>query len=330
MSDLYKKLIGLYAVNSISDVQNNTNNIFLAQFKEAETLINNNKSFNDLKKEIENLKDLIEKNLLTIPMLTTSQQVHESLQFVLNLSIFDFRDLEQLQFQGKMNIVKDLIVKYFEGMWNANTVSYFETQVDKIIKSNYLFISYTNKDAKIINLKYKTLILEVADRYGLDKPLTQDDWDKRNLLALVLSRVLTKLCGLPATRIFYDRDDLEPGDRINDILPICYSSLQFLQLVSNRVFFYEQPNWTYMEYQKFNSKPPVKKAIFTIAGDALPQMPPFAYPGYKSWFDSATDQSLYRFIPKEWPEFEIMATDLAKTMKKFLYHDILVPTPEVL
>jgi hypothetical protein len=314
------RLIDLYAKTPIENIQKNTGNVYLNAFPEAESLIND-KQFHDLKSEIEEGKTVIEKGLLTQNLGLNS--LLESLEFLLSLSLFEFKDLERSKYEIKMTILSNIILRYFEDTWTDDQKAHFIDRV-KRIKCNYLFISYTNKDAKILNFKYQTLIRDAADKYRLSRPIKQDDWEKRNLLALVISSVLTSPGRLPESRVFFDRDDLEPGDRLKtEILPLCHGSLQLLQIVTNRVFMYEHTNWTFEEYSHFENGPPIRRSIFAVADTQPPQLPEFPYPGYQSWFNSVTINTLNQQIPNDLNAFEEMANTLSRTMRNFLYTDVL-------
>jgi hypothetical protein len=322
----YDKLILLYSKNTIKDILADKNAVYSTAFPDVEQLVERDKTFVDLKNEIQNLAELIEKRLLINDLGQDTKQVRASLTFALNISLFQFHDLDERLFLEKMQIIKDLILKRFESGWSTEVKEHFMTSFDRVINSKILFISYTNKDANIVNLKYKSLILEVIEKYGFDKPLKDEDWKKRNLVAMALSRVLSNVGGLPSTRIFFDRDDLEPGDKLKkEILPICNSSLQFLQIISSRVFLYEHLNWAYEEFSGFNGGKSKKKAIFTIVGNAIPPKPPFFNPDYQEWYQMATDDTLYEMIPETIVDFETTATRLAESMNKFLFQDVIEP-----
>jgi len=323
MTNQYNKLIDLYGRNSIQDIQNDVNQVYTNAFSEEG--IKNNKGFADLKKEIEDLAILAEENVWSTHLPFEIDQVTSAWKFMLNLILFEYRRLEPAQINSKIRIIKDLMIARYPE-WPPTMVQYLEKKIPDIVGSNYLFISYTNRDAKLINAKYRDLISEVIRVYNFDKPVTEKDWEEKNLLALALCRTLTERFNIPANRIFYDRDDLQTGDVLDKILPICGSSLQFLQLVSNQLFIYAEKNWTFEEYKAYNNKPgQPKKLMFTVAGEAHPTMPPIAYPGYKKWFNDAAETRLYKLIPGERLAFEEMAEDLVGNMRDYLFNDIFTP-----
>jgi hypothetical protein len=323
MTSQYKKLIELYGHYSISDIQNDVTQIYTKSF--SEETIKNDKGFADLKKEIEDLAALAEQNVWSTHLPFEVDQLTGAWKFMLNLILFEYRALEPLQINSKIRIIKDLMIQRYP-QWTPDLVQYLETKIPDIVGSNYLFISYTNRDAKLINAKYRDLIADVIKTYNFDKPVTEKDWEEKNLLALALCRTLTERFNIPANRIFYDRDDLQTGDVLDKILPICGSSLQFLQLISNQLFIYSEKNWTFEEYKAYSNKPgQPKKLMFTVAGEKHPTMPPIAYPGYKKWFNDAAEARLYKLIPAERLAFEEMAEGLVLNMREYLFNDIFTP-----
>src|SRR5687768_17303677 len=131
-----ERLIDLYAKTTIENIQKNTGNVYLNAFPDAENLIDD-KQFHDLKGEIAESKSFIEKGLLTRPLGINSLQ--ESLRFLLDLSIFEFKDLERSKYEAKMTIQADLIQRYFRDTWTDDQKAHFIDRIQRI-KCNYLFI----------------------------------------------------------------------------------------------------------------------------------------------------------------------------------------------
>jgi hypothetical protein len=325
MGPLYDRLIKLYARNPVADIRANKENVYTAAFPDAETLITTDNKFKNWQGEMNRMSEILEGKLYKKEMLSLAQEVHESLKYMTNLVIFDYRGLDKLSFEARFTIVKDLIREHYYDSWKTQPalLDHFDLQFKNLLAPKYFFVSYTNRDAPKINKMYKTLIDEVVSTYGLDYPINAEESKKRNLLMLSVVRLLTEIGGVPAELIFYDRDDMTIGDNVkNEVMSAVTASHQFLQLVSDRVFLYSASNWTFMEYMQFAKRPPKKREYFVLAGG---EAPAFDYPEYAEWHARATDKTVYKKLPNNLEEFEEVVMDIAKSMKKFLFEDLLVP-----
>jgi hypothetical protein len=205
------------------------------------------------------------------------------------------------KFSTKMEIFKTLALEMYDQKWSQNQKDYFN-QVYKIFTTyNFYFLSYTNHYSKRLNDWYDKIFKEMF----AGEQIREEDLIKNNLLARAFVKQLQKR---NLKKGFFDNYSLRKSELNEAILSQAKRSISMIQLISVGSLEYTEPNWSFDEYNAYETEMMDKSRIFffTIEEQAVPQV---VHPTYESWrgrisntnqyptfYNNTTPEDFYRTI----------------------------------
>jgi hypothetical protein len=223
--------------------------------------------------------------------------------------------------------------EFFRGtiylIWIEDNRVKFDFAVDEIISRRHVFISYTNRNARLNNSLYKQLI----ESWLTSEQLTQSNLDKKNLVVWAIKQQLIDSDQL--TGYFdQDRDDFQNGQTLNPILQTyCNGSTTFLQFVEKKTFdtqntynyCFEEFRFYSQGYCKIRDKMTDQRLSdgYFFIKNLISEETPMLYPvnlsqGYIPWKDVIEGKTVYLRLHSKTtvPEFLVELTRLASDIKE--------------
>jgi hypothetical protein len=133
--------------------------------------------------------------------------------------------------------------------WPGEVQAWYARKVC-ILEWRDFFISYTDRDAMVLNQQFRPLITSCLGVFPKGNDL------QTNQVARVITRHLRRYQGL---RGFFAETDLKPGELIKAGLEgYCENAFALVQLIEPLTFDQEPPrNWCHYEYRRFTDNPAV-------------------------------------------------------------------------
>lgn len=129
--------------------------------------------------------------------------------------------------------------------WQPQTKAYFKKAYDILVHWKDFFFSYTNKQHRVIDNKFKEVITEFADYDGSEDIVNNDR-------ILKIAHIIHYHLEDDNLSSFFDKKNLTSGDQINETLHCgCNNAFAFVQLIHQYSFQYPeegQKNWCFEEY----------------------------------------------------------------------------------
>ena len=345
MKQYIRALIPLYATHTVDEIENNGDLLLGAVKEDDYEKLCNDIAFTQTKDLIRELKEDLE-HLERYPSqaFDSKTQIVRCLKLILDKALHNKYDATN--YELRMDMLYQLIVtKYYnENNWNEKERGHFEFLYPKIAHWNICFFSYTNQGAYALNNRYKECIKELIYQNTSNINLSDEDWQKSNLVAeVIIQRLLTH----NLKRMFYDKSDIKTGDPLSEkIKDELDRSLLFIQLITDGVFAYSANNWPFDEYTIFysnnntlridnpNYNTAFKKAFFfVIGGKDLKETKPASFPNdYERWYTHIGDvrhesaQSAPT-APNKSQEFTQAIDNVAVSIMKFLEDDLISNIP---
>lgn len=340
MSDkILNRLIKIYANNKVKDVEDNKNNVFTKEFNENTEELFDNDTFNNAKEEVKEQKQYLETNLDKEKPVNSKSEVIAGLRTILDYSLFENK-CDSQTFQRKIDILAKLIKEKYGERWNSKQHEHFDFLFSKFKSWNFIFISYTNQGAFLLNDTYQKII----KKRKVGKGLKAKDRKNMNLLAEAMVQII-KRRNYPSNKIFYDKKDIKDGDDFSKrIIPKCRDSFVFVQLVTEDTFISNEKgeNWSFREYKAFkeyrdkNAEQFLKHCSyddrrfqFAIGGNTVEAiLPDFMNPDYNKWLGHISDDKRRTIISKNTEKFTEAIVRISQSIKEFLVKDLIESVPE--
>lgn len=281
MDENLKKLIELYAKYSFAKLDNQDScklyegvigkqysDIYTEKwFKDGQSLVR------ELKKFLETKADNISSRIVIIECLKYAWN-----EIVMNNSV-EITQSSNL----KIEVLRELALKTYENRFSEPQKKFYIDTIDRLVKQNLYFISYTNRLASIINDGYYENICKLI-------PLRTSNTDKdklnRNLLA---QSIYTWLLLKNYKRGFFDIESIRQTEDIPEkIKSNIQNSFALIQLIDSAAFTNEEVNWVHKEFVNFavQPDPPASNKFFYITESyALPVSEERVFIDYRPWFN---------------------------------------------
>ncbi len=161
------------------------------------------------------------------------EQVRESLRLLRRM-------VDQRVEPFKTETLQRLVEGRLRKGWPASQQAIYDEKKE-ILEWRDFFVSYTNRDASVINQQFQDLIKDCGF------VISKDSKHVSNYLARVITRHLRRYQNLSG---FYDENDLPVGDNITkDVERFCTNSFALIQVIEPLTFEMEPPpNWCFQEY----------------------------------------------------------------------------------
>jgi hypothetical protein len=196
--------------------------------------------------------------------------------------------LNQMQYSDdplKVKFLYELVRRTYYPKWSENQVYGFGRAAKAILNWQDVYVSYTNRDAVEVNKKNKRTI-----KWFLSEALSRDAWERRNLVARVVLRLLKQ----QNLKVYDEYHEIMDGRDIGVLMETQVKNSFFLiQLLEPASFIAVpgQQNWMFEEYQNFMTSvsaagEEVSKERFlpVILGESLEAISPAIVPMvYQSW-----------------------------------------------
>jgi hypothetical protein len=246
-SKIRATLLTVYAQNTISQIDDFLiASTFFPGIAREETQSKMEKLTRDdlylsIKEELQTYKTNIEEELARSANLSLEDEIKTVLyRVVLNLAIFLGYDQDPGRYDSKMQLLHDLIKATFidSGSWNPKLAAHF-TFVFPILRDWYsFFISYTNKQAYDINMRFAAIL-------SLNPVSTTTNQVARHIAEQLRFRSLPKA--------FIDEKELEYGNNFKSKIDSAINhSHTFVQVISEATFFtIGATNWCQYEFEKY-------------------------------------------------------------------------------
>lgn len=274
LTEIYQtRLIELYAVHSLSDINNDPNkivNLFasIPNITKPEHVLQI-EGYNEFNERLITAKTTLEKNL---------QAEKEAVQVQNCLATIN--TLKHELFDNKCSDIFIKLVWYQiqqKGLWIGfpSLKEQFKKGVEMIDEWVDFFLSYTNRGQPDLNNDYTP---------ELRGSFKRAEWDKYaedvNMIAKLIVRNLKFHNNLNA---FFDRESMVCGDNIaGNVYTYCEKTFAFAQLLEPMTFCGQCGiNWCYNEYDKFSKHASPNKKKFFFKTHNIPVPPSL----YQNWWD---------------------------------------------
>jgi hypothetical protein len=214
-----------------------------------------------------------------------------------------------------MDILSDLMIAKYGSGWPEEVRAHFNFLYPKIRDWYLFFFSYANDDPGIQKL-------------NID--LSSEFWGSNTKLAELIVQILSRN---NLRKYFYDKRDIETGDRLTNIFEACAKSFFFIQLISKDSLAFDDKNWSFIEYCKFKkindqlrTKHPhyanilEERFLFAVPGKDVAEVMPggFMPQEYEDWCDHIAKVVHHTLLPNEKAQFEKAVKEIAKRIVTFL------------
>lgn len=279
-----KALIDLYAEYSSAKLEGpDAGKLFEKAIGEDYTKFYTQKWFIDAKKIIYDAKVHIETKADNAdPKIV----VVECLKYAWNKIIMNNSGEMSQSSRLDIEVFRELVLKTYENRFSTQQQKFFADTIERLMKQNLYFISYTNRLAPIINNTYYENICKFIPATSQAEPT---DKLNRNLLAHAMYAWLFLK---NYKKGFFDIESIRKTENIPaKVKTNMQNSFALIQLIDSAAFANEEVNWPHSEFQDFIStqNPETSNMFFYITeSSALPDTENQVYAAYRNWYNQIT------------------------------------------